>query len=177
MAEKNFVTIKDHSTTNAIWNGAELYVWVYNPIDISGSQKAEPKIKNFQDISLGATETFADNFNKRKSYVSYGGFNNQIITLNCVYNPIKMGTTFTHSSGARTIFTPSKLYELIVKPRTVYIKDEFVIRTLLATTEGSSEAIYTDKGIPVVLQSWKITPSIEGQEVLMSLSFIEDKEI
>jgi len=178
MTELNFITIKDYSSSDAIWGGEEIYFMATVPLTINSSQIATPKIKNFQDVSV--TDDGGDyqvNYNRRKAYVNYGGFNNSILKLTTVYNPLNIGTTFKYNGSDVTVFTPSKLYELILQPRTVYIKDEFLIRTLLSADEGTSKAVYTSKGIPVVLTAWTFTPSIEGKEVIINLSFIEDKEI
>ncbi len=178
MTELNFITIKDHTSTNPIWGGNELYIMATTPLNISSSQIAVPKIKNFQNINVSEDgDDYAVNYDRRKSYINYGGFNNSVLTLTSIYNPITIGTTFIYDSVSRTVFTPSKLYELILQPRTIYIKDEFLIRTLLSNVEGDSPIIYSDKGIPAVLTSWSLTPSIEGKEVIMKLDFIEDKEI
>lgn len=177
MVNKNFITIKDYSASNAIWNGNELYMFATKPLSITGNQVIEAKIKNFQNIDVSLDSNYQENFDRRKSYVSYGGFANPELKVTCVYNPTIITPTFTYNDSTKYVFTPSKLYELILQPRTVYINDEFLIRDLLSASEGSSPQVYSSKGIPVVLNSWNINPSVEGKEVIMELGFLEDKEI
>lgn len=178
MTNTNFITIKDNSTTDAIWGGAELYMMANAPLTIAGSNNVGAIQKNFMDIDVSNDTDYAANFNRRKSHVSYGGFQNAIINVQCIYNPVTVTTSITVPvAGAVTVFTPSKLFELILRPRIVHIKDEFLVRDLLSATEGGSPAIYSANGIPVVLQGYKLTPSLKGKEVIMNLTFIESKEI
>lgn len=177
MTDTNFITIKDNNST-PIWDGAELYMFASAPLSIAGSNNIGSIQKNFLDIDVTNDTDYAANFDRRKSPISYGGFKNQIISLKCIYNPLQIGTTFSVLGiGTVNTFTPSKLYELILQPRVVHIKDEFLIRTLLSNVEGSSPAVYSSNGIPVALQGYKITPSLEGKEVIIDLTFIEAQEI
>lgn len=176
MTDTNFITIKDTNAT-PIWNGSELYILATAPLSISGSNNVASVEKNFLDIDVTDDLTYAANWNRRKSEISYGGFKNSIITLRCGYNPTVVGTTIAVGGEDKNVFTPSKLFELLLQPRTVYIKDEFLIRDLLSTIEGSSPAVYTSNGIPVVLQGYKLTPSKKGKEVIMDLTFTEGKEV
>jgi hypothetical protein len=176
--KKQFITIKDYSTSSAIWGGEEIYMFATSPLTLSSQQVIEAKIKNYQDIDPSIDgDDYQVNFDRRKSYVNYGGFNNQQISLTCIYNPLTIGTTFSYNDSTKKVFTPSKLFELILNPRTVYINDEFLIRNLLSSAEGTSPAIYTSKGIPVVLKNWSLKPTVEGKEVIMDLTFTEDKEV
>lgn len=175
----NFITIKDFTSTSPLWNGEEVII-LGEDLKIEGSNNISVETKNFQDVSLATsptTETWPQNFNRRKAQVNYGGFTNHLISFKITYNPNNLSHTLTISGSSKKIFTPSKLMELVMKPRTVYIKDEFVIRSLLSATEDTSPAIYSANGMPVVLADWSISPSDEGTEVVMDISFREDKEL
>jgi hypothetical protein len=179
MGYTNFIRLQDLSAESPLWSvggiGEEVYV-LATSIDINGQNIVNPTNKTFQDISAATDATYVDNFNRRKANLSYGGFINQKINLTAVYSDSKIGNTATIGGTERKIFTPSKLYELILKPRTVYLKDEFLI-TLLSQEQDTSPAIYSTNGIPVLLTDYTITPSLNEQEVTMKMSFIEDKEI
>jgi len=181
MTYTNFVKIKDISA-NGLWNN-EWVLLLAKDFNIASGNIISPKPKTFQetnptveDTSAGDTSTsYLNNYNRRKSNVSYTGFNNNTITVTAVYNPTTVGPkTKVNDIVDQKIFTPSKLFELILKPRTVYIKDE-VLWDLLSQSEDGSPAIYGENGIPVILKDWNITPSLEGEEITMNLTFIEDK--
>jgi len=184
MAYTNFVTIKDISTDgNALWGGASVY-FLATKFNISGGNIVSSRPKTFQetdrtqtDIDNGDTTElyFLNNYNRRKSNISYTGFNNPVITISCIYNPDKVGAVQKIGDTNVSIFTPNKLLELVLKPRTVYIKDEFLHGLLSLPENNESPAIYGVNGFPVILQDWDITPSLEGKEVVMNLKFIEDQ--
>ena len=175
MTLNNFVTLKD-TNTSPIWNGEEVYI-LTSSFTISGGAITSNIPKTYQDISQINSETWAENFNRRKSETNYGGYTNQKIILNTIYNPITIGNTLAIEGTIRKIFTPSRLMEIVLKPRVLYLKDEFLIRDLLSVVQDNSPAIYSATGIPVILISWNMVPSLEGKKVMMSLSFTEAKEL
>ena len=183
MVWNNTLTIKDYSSVNVLWEGEEVLM-LGTKISLAGGNTVMAKPKTFQninlstaDIALGDTSSgYVNNYNRRKSNVSYSGLENQKIAITCLYNPDEVGATIGTGSDIQKIFTPNKLYELILKPRTVYLKDEFIIN-LLTSAEGTSPALYSSKGIPIILDTWTITPTISGKEVQMTLGFQEDKGV
>lgn len=183
MVYTNFVTIQDRTAVNPLWGG-ETVTLLATSINLNSGNIIASKPKTFQtttqtdaDTTAGdATGSYINNYNRRKSNVSYSGFNNQLMQVKCVYNPEIIGNNATLSDVSTKIFNPSKLMELVLKPRTIYIKDQILVG-LLSTTQDGSPSIYNTYGIPVVLVSWNITPSLEGSEILMELSFREDKEL
>ena len=176
MTQTNYITIKDYNTI-PIWGGEEIYFMAKSPLSISGQTNLSIVNKNFLDIDVSNDlGNWVSNYSRRKSNSSYGGIINPNIKLVAVFNPLTVGTTTIINSSTVKIFTPSKLFELILQPRTIYIKDEFLIRTLLSAEEGSSPAIYSSQGMPVVLQGYALNPTVDGKEVIMNLSFIEVPE-
>lgn len=183
----NFVRIKD-TNTSPLWEGEEVYMIATNfRMESSNLISGKPKTFQLQPITtddIGDDETtgiYLANYNRRKSNISYAGFNNPIIRITCAYNPNEMSPISSINGTDTMIFTPNKLMELILKPRTVYIKDEFLIE-LLSNTEATTGTsiipkVYGTNGMPVVLDSWSLDPSTDGKEVIMDLTFREDKEV
>lgn len=187
MAHGTIVTLKDYNTT-PLWDGEEILL-LGTTIRFEGSNTVSGKPKTFQllnlqteDTDAGDTEaSYINNYNRRKYNNTYAGFNNVKITATIVYNPDEVGDKITVNSTQKMVFTPNKLFELILKPRTMYLKDEFIIN-LLTTTETTIAAetipaVYSSRGIPVLLTSWDMSPAIEGKEIIINLTFIEDKEV
>jgi len=183
MAYTNFITIQDRASTGSLWEGQEVLVMATS-INISSANTITPKPKTNQvttrtteDDALGdGVGSYFNNYNRRKSNVSYTGFQNSRLSIKSVFSQEKLGNSTNIGGVEKKIWTPSKLYELILKPRTVYIKDQVLV-DLLKTTQDTSPLIYSVWGIPVILSSWNIVPSVEDKEIVMEMEFIEDKEI
>ena len=179
MVYTNFIRIKDISATSAIWGGEDVLL-LATDFSINSGNVLSNSEKTFQDTSITTADTtdtatdMRNNYNRRKGNVSYGGFSNSNIKVSCVYDDDKVGNIATIEGVSSKIFTPSKLYELILKPRTIYLRDEFLVE-LLQSAQDSSPIVYGSNGIPVILLDWSIIPSLEGKHVTMELNFREDK--
>lgn len=194
MTYKNFVRIIDISTVNPLWAtggiGQEVLI-LAKDFNLASGNIISPKPKSFQETDLStedkassgdteyvagvSTASYIKNFDRRKSNVSYAGFDNHKITVTALYNPTTIGANGEINNLDRKIFTPAKLMELVLKPRTMYIKDELLWGILSNPEDNNTPAIYGKYGIPVILTDWSITPSLEGEEITMNLTFTEDK--
>ena len=183
MSYTTFITITDQSTS-PIWDGEDVVI-LAKAFSIKGANIVANKPKTFQDTSLTTADIsngdnsnkYNANLNRRKANVSYGGFNNQTISITCVFNETELGgTSALIEDNVTQIFTPSKLMDLVVNPRTMYIRDESIIPSWIVP-QFNSPSFYTSKGMPVVLSDYNITPSLDGKEIIMNMTFIEDKEI
>lgn len=194
MTYSAFIKIKDHSTVNPLWKGNEIVVLATDPLSLNSSNITVSSPKTFQDPVI--SDTYANFYNNRKSNISYSGFNNHTFTITAWYNSLEIVKENTDNQIAilkldnvwYPVFTPHKLMELVINPRTIYVTDD-IITPLLGAVETTTlhgsisndftiEPFYTSKGIPCILTAWDIKPSssIPG-EIIMNLTFTEDKEI
>jgi len=204
MAYTTIITIKDYTTLNPLWDGQEVKILATTPLKMDSSNIVTVKPKTFQDTDLITVDdsSWTENYNRRKANLSYVSFNNHKFTIDFIYNKniitpelsLLETTGTTVSEIKRMIFTPAKVMELVLKPRTVFIKDD-IIFPLLCVNEvtpsytkiveeisyGHNQyivpAIYSSKGIPVVLSSWSFVPSGKPDEIIINLTFTEDKEL
>lgn len=180
MTFKNFVVLSDLSAS-PLWDGEPVYL-LATSINFNGGSILNLKNKTLQTIAQNTTDTTAgdsdfiyiNNYNRRKNNVSYGGFKNMEISITLVFDMEKIGNSLFINGAERKIFTPSKLMELILKPRTLYLKDHSLCE-LLSFVQDTSPAIISFNGFPVVLNSYTITPDINSKQIIIDLSFIEDK--
>ena len=111
-----FVRILDTTATNPLWDGEEVYMLVTTPPKITGNALTSFTPKTMQDTSLTDADSsnYLNNFIRRKAEVTYGGFNNQALSVTAIYNDTQTGSLTSINGTNRKIFTPSKLMEMVL---------------------------------------------------------------
>ncbi|MFW5891576.1 MAG: hypothetical protein ACOCUI_05100 [bacterium] len=178
--KEKLVRIKDMDTSeNALFSGEEIIMFIDN-ISLTNNSKVQTSAKGFQDLSLASGENIQTNYNRRKSNITYKGFENPTINISGLISETAIGSdTITLDDGIYKLLTPIRLFQLVTSGKSFYLNDYILINNL-KTLDTDNNRIYNDNGMPVAIQGFTMTPILgigDEKGINYTIDFIEDKEI
>ena len=166
-------SIKDISTTNALFSGEELFCYCTNFTLTGGNiikemnKTAQPTFSTADGIG---SDRYIKSYNRKKATTQFTSFKSPNITIDLVF-PYKDALLDEKTIGGTTtkILNLKKLLHYIRTPKTYYVKEE----KFLEIVAGGEYYYYSTTGIPVVLKDYTINIDKVGN-VLVSLTMTED---